>query len=197
MLGFRTSVIAAMAVLAIGLSASEGSAEQKLCVSPTGATRVVETPEKCRRVETTVKIPEAEKGETIKTSSYVVSGTGAGGVLQLSTADRGSTLFIWCNASGSYDAGWFASSPDVAAGDIVIINDVSGQAVQSFSDLAYNAGLQDNVTIPALPWTGTFTAKYGKSLSRFEVTVSNDNPQGNCLVTLFAIGFGSAYVHKF
>ena len=195
MLDCRLSAVGGMAVLALGLSASEGSAEQKLCVSSTGATRVVETPEKCRKIETAVKIPEAVKGETIKSSSYRIPGSGAGGYLSLTTADGMSELIINCYPST--DVRWFANDPSITAGDVQIFNAISGQTFQAFNDLQWNAGSQDPAVVPARPWTGVFSARYGTSLTRFEVTVSEISPGGDCLITLFSIGLGTARIIRY
>lgn len=194
MLGLRVSAFAAVAALAITFSASEGSAEQKLCVSSTGATRVIETPARCRNIETAVNIPAAVKGETIETSSYLVPRTGNGGYLDLFTADGGSQLSIYCTAGGN-SSGWFAADPSVKAGEIKTFNAISGQPFQAFSDLYWGGGGMD-ATYATRPWTGVFTAKYGQSLSRFEVTVSEVNKRGDCLVTLFAIGLGRASINQ-
>lgn len=196
MLRFRVTQITAFAALTLVTTAGDGSAEQKLCISSTGATRVIESEERCRKIETTVTIPDAVEGETIKTSSYVVSGTGGGGWLALSTADRGSSLYFFCRP-GDSNIGWKAESFDAKPGDIRTFNDVAGQPFQAFSDLVYGTGIIDAAVVPPRPWTGVFTVKYGKSLSRFELTVSDANARGDCLVTVFSIGLGSAWVGKY
>ncbi len=190
----RATAVSAVTMLALAFSASEGSAQQKLCVSATGATRVVDATESCRKIETTVKIPEAVQGETVKTSSYLIPGSNNNNYLGLFTADGGSELDIYCRVP---QVGWFATDPKVKAGDISIFNDISGQTFQAFNDLRYNGGSMDFAVVPSQPWTGTFIAKYGKSLSRFEVTVSQANPRGDCLVTVFSIGLGSAVIYKY
>ncbi len=189
---FRVTTIAALAVLTMAFSATEGSAQQKLCVSSTGATRVIDATERCKKIETTVEIPEAVVGETIKTSSYLVPSYNPNNYLGLYSADGGTVLNIYCS---SPLVGWSAMKPEIQAGDISIFNDISGEQFQAFNDLQYNSGMQDHAVVPALPWTGTFTAKYGKSLTRYEVTVSRHNAR-NCLMTVFSVGFGNAIIHK-
>ena len=196
MLNLRATAIASVAALTLAFSASEGSAEnagQKLCVnSSTGATRVIDATESCRRAETTVKIPV---GKTTNTSSYIVPGSGGGGYLSLSTADGSAALYLFC--APTTDVYWFALVPEIKAGDIQIFNAIEGQAFQAYNDLVFNGGSMDHAVVPARPWTGVFTAKYGKSLSRFEVTVSEINGRGDCLVTLFSIGLGEAQIVKY
>ena len=196
MLNLRATAIASVAALTLAFSASEGSAEnagQKLCVnSSTGATRVIDATESCRRAETTVKIPV---GKTTNTSSYIVPGSGGGGYLSLSTADGGSELGIYCAPSNTVR--WFATEPEVEAGDIQIFNAIAGQSFQAFNDLRTGGGAMDQAVVPPRPWTGVFTANYGKSLSRFEVTVSEINGRGDCLITVFSIGLGEAQIVKY
>ena len=193
MLNFRATTIAAVAVLTMAFSASEALAQPKLCVSSTGGTRVIDASERCKKnIETTVEIPAAIEGETIKTSSYLIPSSNINNYLALLTADGSSELDIYCSVP---TVGWSAVNPEIKAGDVNIFNDISGQNFQAFSDLRFNGGMMDLAEVPALPWTGVFKAKYGKNLSRFEVTVSRVAGR-NCLVTVFSIGLGNAIVFK-
>ena len=173
----------------------------KLCINDsTGATRVIEVPDRCRKAETAVVIPHEADGEMVKASSYVLPGSVASGgrLLNLNTENGDFSLSIACNYGGT-DAGhnttnWYANTSSVTAGSVVIVDNIKGEPLRVFNDLYYGGGGMDQVTPPSRPWTGVFTAKQGNAMSRFEVTVSDKNAQGDCLVTLFSIGLGSVSV---
>ena len=189
----RCFAIAAVAFVAAGLSANEGRAEQKLCVNAsTGASRVIDAAKRCSKAETAVVIPGAAKGETIVSSSYIVPNSFAHN-LSLITADNGAELGIHCSVN---QVSWFAIDPSISAGDVNIFNAVSGKPFQAFHDLQYGAGGMDVADVRERPWTGVFTYKHKKAMSRFEVTFSEINNRGDCLITLFSIGLGSATVVK-
>ena len=199
---FRAGTVSALVVSAITLTAPGASAEHKLCVNDsTGATRVIEAPERCRKAETGVVIPHEADGETVKASSYVMPGSVASGGsnLKLYTKNGQVRLSINCNYGGTLSinnaAYWVAENASVTAGSTSIFNNVEGQTFQAFNDLYFGIGAMDAATVPARPWTGVFTAKQGNALSRFEVTVSDKNPRGDCLVTLFSIGLGGVTVY--
>ena len=198
---FRAGTMSALVVSAIILTAPGASAEHKLCVNDsTGATRVIEAPERCRKAETGVVIPHEADGETVKASSYVMPGSVASGGsnLKLYTKNGQIRLSINCNYGGTLSinnaAYWAAENASVTAGSTSIFNNVEGQTFQAFNDLYYGGGSMDDATLPSRPWTGVFIARQGNAMSRFEVTVSDKNPRGDCLVTLFSVGLGSATV---
>jgi hypothetical protein len=188
--------MATVAVLALAYSASQGSAEQRLCVSSTGATRVIAATERCRKIETTVVVPDPVQGETIKSSFYTIPGQGGGGYLSLYTADGSSELMLFCFENGT-NIGWNAAGSSIKPGDVRTFNSISGEQTQAFNDLYYGGGVMDFAVVPQRPWSGVFVAKYGKSLSRFELTVSTANAAGDCLVTLFSIGLGSTRIVRY
>ena len=189
----RCFAIAAVAFVAAGLSANEGRAEQKLCVNAsTGASRVIDAAKRCSKAETAVVIPEAAKGETIVSSSYIVPNS-FGSYLSLITADAAAELSISCSIN---QVTWYANDLSIAAGDVNIFNAISGKPFQAFHDLRFAGGAMDSADITERPWTGVFTYKHKKAMSRFEVTFSEINNRRDCLITLFSVGLGSATVVK-
>jgi hypothetical protein len=94
-----------------------------------------------------------------------------------------------------------AIAPSVTPGSVQIINQTTQTTrtdLQSFNDLGYNLGIQDrafpaNAGEGTWPWTGTFTAVEGTTVSRFEVTVTGSST-GDCQVSLVAIGAGDIFV---
>lgn len=189
----RMCAAAILALLAAGLSAGEGRAEQKLCVNnANGSSRIIDAAERCSKAETAVVIAGATKGETVVASSYIVANIPSH-YLSVITADSGAELNIYCSGNA---VGWFANDPAVSAGDVNIFNAVSGQPFQAFRDLTYNGGFMDAAVVTERPWTGVFTYRNKQAMSRFEVTVSEVNKRRDCLVTLFSIGLASAKVVK-
>jgi len=198
---FHTGMMVGLAGVALVISTDEGRAEHKLCINDsTGATRVIEAPQRCRKAETAVVIPHEADGEKVKASSYVLPGSVASGgrLLTLNTENGDFSLSIACNYGGT-DAGhnttnWYANTLSVTAGSVTTFNNIKGEPLRVFNDLYYGGGGMDQVTPPSRPWTGVFTAKQGNAMSRFEVTVSDKNARGDCLVTLFSIGLGSVTI---
>ena len=185
--------VSAIVLSMAGLSAGDGRAEQKLCVnSSTGASRIIDVAKRCSKAETTVVIPGAANGETIVSSSYIVPNSPAN-YLSLVTADNGAQLIMFCSLDQTY---WFAIDTAISAGDVNTFNAVSGKPFQAFHDLQYGGGGMDFADITERPWTGVFTYKRKKAMSRFEVTFSEINNRRDCLITLFSVGLGSATVVK-
>ena len=186
---------------AVAGAAPGAGAEHKLCVNDsTGATRVIEAPQRCRKAETTVVIPHEADGETVKATSHVLPGSvdSGGSILTLNTENEDLSFSIACNYGGT-EAGhnttnWYANTLSVTAGSVTTFNNIKGEPFQVFNDLYFGGGGMDIVTTPSRPWTGVFTAKQGNAMSRFEVTVSDKNAEGDCLVTLFSIGLGSVTI---
>jgi hypothetical protein len=189
----RWKKLAYAACIALALTAQEALAEHKLCVNDsTGATRVIEAPERCRKSETAVIIPHKADGETAKATSYTIPGSGSGGYMSVTTAAGGAQLHVPCNYGDSSDyIGWFSFDSSITAGTVQVFNAIEGQPFQAFNDLRQGGGLMDISSVPVRPWSGVFTVRQGKALSRFELTMSNKNARGDCLVTLFSIGLGS------
>jgi hypothetical protein len=74
---------------------------------------------------------------------------------------------------------------------------ISGKPFHAFNDLRCNGGGMNAADVAGRPWSGVFTYRYKKTntLSRFEVTLS-ETSNGDCLVTLFAVGLGSVALVK-
>jgi collagen triple helix repeat protein len=136
-------------------------------------------------------------------AAYLIPGTGGtygGGYLTLETPNSNAKLLITCNYSlvGDNEAFWFAGT-GVAAGQIAITNQLDGQPLQAFNDLAINQGGQDRATVAgnpqlgAWPWHGVFTANDAGTLSRWDVTVTG-SAGGNCTVNVFANNGGAATI---
>jgi hypothetical protein len=103
---------------------------------------------------------------------------------------------LFCFENGT-NIGWNAAGSSIKPGDVRTFNSISGEQTQAFNDLYYGGGVMDFAVVPQRPWSGVFVAKYGKSLSRFELTVSTANAAGDCLVTLFSIGLGSTRIVRY
>jgi|ERR1700722_477970 len=136
-------------------------------------------------------------------AAYLIPGTGGtygGGYLTLETPNSNARLLITCNYSlvGDNEAFWFAGT-GVAAGQIAITNQLDGQPLQAFNDLAINQGGQDRATVGgnpqlgAWPWHGVFIANDAGTLSRWDVTVTG-SAGGNCTVVVFANNGGAATI---
>jgi hypothetical protein len=134
---------------------------------------------------------------------YVIPGSGGisgGGYLTLSTPSAGAQLTITCNygSPGDNEAFWDAG-PTITAGNMVIVNQLDGQPLQAFHDLAYNQGGQDQATVNgsaqlgAWPWQAVFTANGGGTLTRWDVTVTGSSG-GNCTAIVYANNGGAALV---
>jgi hypothetical protein len=136
-------------------------------------------------------------------TAYLIPGTGGtygGGYLSLETPNSNAKLQITCNYSlvGDNEAFWFAGT-GVLAGQIAITNQLDGQPLKAFNDLASNQGGQDRATVGgnpqlgAWPWHGVFTANNGGTLSRWDVTVTG-SAGGDCTVVVFANNGGAANI---
>ncbi len=127
-------------------------------------------------------------------------GTSGGGYLTLSTPSARAALNITCNYGypGDNEAFFFAGS-NVTAGQIAVINQLDGQPLQAFNDLATNQGGQDramvngSASLGAWPWQGVFTVNDGGTLTRWDVTVTGSSG-GNCTAIVYANNGGAAAV---
>jgi Collagen triple helix repeat (20 copies) len=147
--------------------------------------------------------PTGAQGAGFVGAVYVIPGSGGssgGGYLTLSTLSARAQLNITCNygSPGDNEAFWFAG-PNVTAGDIVVVNQLDGQPLQTFQDLAFNQGGQDRATVNgstalgAWPWQAVFTANDGGTLTRWNVTVTGSSG-GNCTAIVYANNGGAALV---
>jgi hypothetical protein len=136
---------------------------------------------------------------------YTIPGTGGsagGGYLQLNTPSGRAQLNITCNYSAPGDnEAYFFAGPNVTAGQIAILNQLDGQPLQAFNDLASNQGGQDRATVNgsgqlgAWPWQGVFTVNDGGILTRWDVTVTGSSG-GNCTVIAYANNGGAALISQ-
>jgi hypothetical protein len=134
---------------------------------------------------------------------YTIPGSGGasgGGYLTLSTPSARAELIITCNYSSPGDnEAYFFAGLHVTAGQIAVINQLDGQPLQAFDDLAYNQGGQDRATVGgnpqlgAWPWQAVFTVNDGGTLTRWDVTVTGSSG-GNCTAIVYANNGGAALI---
>jgi len=121
-----------------------------------------------------------------------------GGYLSLVSANNHVEFDITCNYGppGDNEAFFFANDPSVTAGSVLITEDVDGQALLTFNDLAYNSGGQDRAFAAnhPWPWHGVFTSDEGGTLTRWDVT-SIGSAGANCTVIVYTSGGGSGTIH--
>jgi hypothetical protein len=136
---------------------------------------------------------------------YTIPGSGGsegGGYLQLNTPSARAQLNITCNYSAVGDnEAFFFAGPNVTAGQITILNQLDGQPLQAFADLAYGQGGQDRATVNgstqlgAWPWQGVFTVNDGGTLTCWDVTVTGSSG-GNCTVIVYVNNGGTALISQ-
>jgi hypothetical protein len=108
---------------------------------------------------------------------------------------------VTCNYgfAGDNEVVWFAESPAVTAGSVRVLNNIDGDGINLFNDLAYGSGGQDR-GFPSTgfqgtwPWHGVFTADEGGTLTRWDITVVG-SAGGNCTAVVYASGAtGAVYL---
>jgi hypothetical protein len=134
---------------------------------------------------------------------YTIPGTGGmwgGGYLVLDTANGDVSLNLTCNYGGPGDdeAFFFANTPSVTAGSVLVTVDIQGYPPEKFDDLSYNSGGQDRAFGSTgyqgtWPWQGVFTTNEGGVLTQWTVTM-NGSATGDCTAVVDAIGGGTASV---
>jgi len=141
--------------------------------------------------------PTGASGPGSVGAAYTIPGSGGisgGGYIVLNSPTSRAQLNITCNygVAGDNEAFWFAGQ-GVTAGQIAITNQVDGEILQAFNELAFNQGGQDRAVLPAWPWHGVFTANDGGTLSRWDVTVTGTSG-GDCMVVVYANNGGAANI---
>jgi hypothetical protein len=141
--------------------------------------------------------PTGASGPGSVGAAYTIPGSGGsagGGYIVLNSPTSRAQLNITCNygVAGDNEAFWFAGQ-GVTAGQIATTNQVDGEILQAFNELAINQGGQDRAVLPAWPWHGVFTANDGGTLSRWDVTVTGTSG-GDCIVVVYANNGGAAYI---